>query len=98
MPSFFVMFGLPEDCDSRSGDPSVAYSQEMPEDKLSSEAKDRHDSYVKKQAKLNTPSGRYVDIAPIVKTEKERTTDLARFDEAVERLEKRRHRRPHRHY
>lgn len=33
--------------------------------------------------------------AHIVKTEKE---DLAKFDDVMERLEKRRHRRPRRHY
>ena len=77
-------------------------------------------AHSKKQAKLNTPSGKYVDVAPIVKTEEEaqshsgeallpgmsqslrlsaeKEKDLVKFNEVMERLEKRRHRHPRRHY
>lgn len=46
-------------------------SRAIHEDCLSDDPWARHLAYCKKQAKLNTPSGKYVDIAPIVKTEEE---------------------------
>ena len=73
-------------------------SQAIHENGLINDAIDRHYAHIEKQAKLNTPSGKYVDVALVVKTEEEKAADLAKFDEVIERLEKRRHRRPHRRY
>lgn len=68
------------------------YQQERRYNDIIKDARNRTNANNKKyEALVMRQTAKYVDVTPIVKTSEERACDIAKFNEVVEKLEKRRH-------
>ena len=68
------------------------YQQERRYTNIIKDARNRTNANNKKyEALVMRQTAKYVDVIPIVKTSEERAGDIAKFNEVVERLEKRRY-------